>query len=236
MVPIFVLLTFVVVVFSTVLIKHYKEKASTANVRTTEKNSYGLLFPLNYLLFDNHIWLKETTDKSYVLGLDELFNNFMGIPDQIYLKNEGDEINEGEQLAILKKGNKEIYLQAPVSGVITKVNDIMSVHPDLINSDPYDQGWLYTFESSSFDKNTNKVKTKNDAKSWLKEEFNRLKEFLQTQSSQFEPVVETLMDGGWPVQGVIEYIDQQTVTLFEKEFLRAEKNKTGISSKSEHNN
>lgn len=220
MVPILVILTFVVIVAVTAFMRTRRSSVPEAGQMRPSNVMNRLLFPLNYLLFGNHVWLKKVTEQTYTLGIDEFLNNFVGTLDQIYLKNKGDLIKKGEQLTVLKKGKREIYVQSPVSGIIEKVNDVMSIQPHVVESDPYDHGWLYTLSEYSPKDDRSDAKTGQAAKSWLNSEFIRLKEFLQLHNQHSVPVVETLMDGGWPVSGVIDYLDQNTLTLFEQDFLK----------------
>lgn len=218
MVPILVLLTFIVAITVGILISRSRVKVKSTETVIPEFNKYIPLYPSDYLLFNNHIWLKETIDNYYTLGLDELLSHFVGIPDHIYLRNKGDKVNKGEQIAVLKKDKKEIYIQAPISGTIKNVNDTLSIKPRLIDTNPYNDGWLYTIETDSID--TKDAHINVPAYNWLKDELIRLKEFIQNHKPQPIPNIETLMDGGWPIKGIIDNFDQQTITLFEQEFLK----------------
>jgi len=218
MVPILVFMTFIVAITVGILINRSRVKVKATESVMPEINKFTPLYPSDYLLFNNHIWIKETVDNYYTVGLDELLSNFVGIPDHIYLRNKGDNVKEGDQIAVLKKGEKEIYLQSPVTGLIKNVNDAISVKPNLIDVNPYNEGWLYTIESDTIDKKNTQINIL--AQNWLKNEMNRLKEFIQMYKHQPIPNVETLMDGGLPIKGIIDYFDQSTISQFEQEFLR----------------
>lgn len=67
---------------------------------------------------------------------------FVDVPRIGVVVAEGDSFSEVEST----KSVSEIY--APVAGKITAVNDSLGNNPDLINSDPYGEGWLCEIEFS----------------------------------------------------------------------------------------
>jgi len=60
----------------------------------------------------------------------------------------GKEISKGDELCVVEsvKSVSEIY--APISGTIKKVNESLEDTPEIINEDPYDDGWLVEIELS----------------------------------------------------------------------------------------
>ena len=70
---------------------------------------------------------------------------FVEIPDAGTAVAAGDSFSEVEST----KSVSDIY--APVSGTIAAVNDQLEDRPELLNSDPYGEGWICTIEMSSPD-------------------------------------------------------------------------------------
>ncbi|MBS3778268.1 MAG: glycine cleavage system protein GcvH [Candidatus Thermoplasmatota archaeon] len=60
----------------------------------------------------------------------------------------GKEISKGDELCVVEsvKSVSEIY--SPVSGKITKVNEALEDNPEIINENPFDDGWLVEIELS----------------------------------------------------------------------------------------
>jgi glycine cleavage system H protein len=50
------------------------------------------------------------------------------------------------------KTASDIY--SPVSGKVTAVNDALSTQPELVNTDPYGQGWIFQVEAESGSEST----------------------------------------------------------------------------------
>ena len=72
------------------------------------------------------------------------------------LKNPGESIKKGELLANMKQNEKVLKVYSPISGTVLETNSILSANPALINSDPYDQGWIYQIKPSNWVKETQK--------------------------------------------------------------------------------
>ena len=61
----------------------------------------------------------------------------------------GKEISKGDELCVVESVKSVSEIFAPVSGKITKVNQDVENTPELINEDPYDDGWLVEIELSN---------------------------------------------------------------------------------------
>ncbi|MCW5820699.1 MAG: glycine cleavage system protein GcvH, partial [Trueperaceae bacterium] len=60
----------------------------------------------------------------------------------VELPDVGRRVAKGEQMAVIESVKTASDIYAPVSGVIEAVNDALDARPELINSDPYGDGWL----------------------------------------------------------------------------------------------
>ncbi|MDR1744285.1 MAG: glycine cleavage system protein GcvH [Planctomycetota bacterium] len=56
------------------------------------------------------------------------------------------EINAGEEAATVESQNDSLSVLSPLDGTVTEVNRLLEDSPDLINSDPYGDGWLFRLE------------------------------------------------------------------------------------------
>ena len=56
--------------------------------------------------------------------------------------NIGDEFPKGESLALIDSMKTTSDLYAPVSGEVLKVNSMLEEQPELMNEDPYGEGWI----------------------------------------------------------------------------------------------
>jgi hypothetical protein len=87
--------------------------------------------------------------------------------------------------------------------------------------DPYGDDWGVIVEPASAENDLNAMYSAKSANNWLKDEFNRLKDFLALNSHQPGLAAGvTLQDGGNIVEGVLREFDEGTVKKFEELFLQ----------------
>lgn len=63
-----------------------------------------------------------------------------------YLKETGDKVSKGEVFATIESVKAAADVNAPVSGVVKEVNEALMDTPEVINSDPYNEGWMGVIE------------------------------------------------------------------------------------------
>ncbi|PKL35132.1 MAG: glycine cleavage system protein H [Spirochaetae bacterium HGW-Spirochaetae-1] len=99
--------------------------------------------------------LKYTKDHEWI-RMDEEFTGTCGITDHaqelltdivfVELPEVGMEVKKGEQIAVVESVKAVSDVYAPVSGSIMAVNKDLEDAPELINSDPYEGGWIFQIE------------------------------------------------------------------------------------------
>ena len=96
-----------------------------------------------------HEWLKVTDDGSCVMGITDHAQNLLG--DMVYVeqRSKGQTIQAGKECAVVEsvKAASEVYM--PVSGEITAVNEALGDGPEVVNQDPYGQGWILCIKPGS---------------------------------------------------------------------------------------
>ncbi|PVU73236.1 glycine cleavage system protein GcvH [Sulfolobales archaeon SCGC AB-777_J03] len=66
----------------------------------------------------------------------------------VQLPETNREVQAGETVAGIESVKAASDVYAPLSGRIVKVNDELTLSPELINQDPYGKGWMFTIEMS----------------------------------------------------------------------------------------
>lgn len=97
-----------------------------------------------------HEWLKAQ-DEIITLGVTDYAQE--QLTDIVYVEDlpeVGEEISEGDPICVLNsvKSAEEVY--APVSGTVTEVNTRLEDEPELINTSPYEDGWLIKLKVENF--------------------------------------------------------------------------------------
>lgn len=88
-----------------------------------------------------HEWLK-VGEEDVTIGITEHAQQLLGDMVFIELPEEGDEVKKGDELGVVESVKAASDFYAPVSGVVTAVNQAANENPALVNSEPLGAGWL----------------------------------------------------------------------------------------------
>ncbi len=97
--------------------------------------------PENLKYTKNHEWLKIEGDEAYV-GITDFAQSELGDIVFVEVETVGEKLNKEESFGTIEavKTVSDIYM--PVSGEVTELNEKLEDTPELINSDPYGDGWI----------------------------------------------------------------------------------------------
>lgn len=90
-----------------------------------------------------HEWLSGAEDGVSTVGITEHAANALGDVVFVQLPEVGDTVTAGETCGELESTKSVSDLYAPVSGEITEVNEDVVNDPSLVNSAPFEGGWLF---------------------------------------------------------------------------------------------
>ncbi|MFC7020287.1 MULTISPECIES: glycine cleavage system protein GcvH [Haloarcula] len=90
---------------------------------------------------ESHEWVR-TTDGIARVGITDFAQDELGDVVFVELPAVGDELATGDDFGIVEsiKAVSDIY--APVGGTVTAVNERLRDEPELVNEDPFGEGWL----------------------------------------------------------------------------------------------
>src|SRR3989338_8117350 len=92
-------------------------------------------------------WLKQQEDE-VVVGITDHAQQLLGDMVFVELPEVGDQVNAGDELGVVESVKAASDFYAPISGVVTAVNQQVSDNPAIVNNDPYDTGWLVRMKPS----------------------------------------------------------------------------------------
>lgn len=90
-----------------------------------------------------HEWLSAAEDGVSTVGITEHAANALGDVVYVQLPEVGATVTAGETCGELESTKSVSDLYAPVSGEITEVNEDVTSDPSLVNSAPFEGGWLF---------------------------------------------------------------------------------------------
>lgn len=95
---------------------------------------------------DEGLWIKP--ENNHVrMGISDYLQQRSGDVAFVELQPEGTEVSLGEELAVIETIKVNISLSSPLTGRVIEVNPLMETAPEMINQDPYGDGWLALVES-----------------------------------------------------------------------------------------
>ena len=92
---------------------------------------------------DSHEWVRLEDDGTVVVGISDHAQGELGDMVFIELPEPGMNYDQGEACAVIESVKAASDIYAPLSGEVVKVNGELEDSPELVNSDPYGEGWLF---------------------------------------------------------------------------------------------
>ena len=225
MVALFVILTILVCVAIDGIVQWSKAKKEYASRSLADQLVPAAAFanlsaPSNLFLDSGHTWVEVKPSGATTIGLDGFAQKLIGRIDDVVLPEVGKEIRRGDVLFAVKQDQHRAAFASPVDGVVTSVDKELPWHPEMIQSDPYKEGWVCSLKPRNLAKNLKQLLTADEARAWLKSEAQRFQEFFAAQALENMQLGQVLQDGGRLTGGVLEFADDGTWKQFNEMFLR----------------
>lgn len=89
-----------------------------------------------------HEWALSQDDGSVLVGITDFAQDELGEVIYVDLPKPGDRVTQNARMGEIESVKAFSELYSPVSGEVTAVNGEISTAPELVNSSPYEQGWM----------------------------------------------------------------------------------------------
>ncbi|HUF96073.1 MAG TPA: glycine cleavage system protein GcvH [Acidimicrobiia bacterium] len=106
-----------------------------------------MLVPEDLKYTDEHEWVKEL-DGRIRIGITDYAQDQLGDIVYVELPELDKTVEKGDILVEVESTKSVGEVYSPVSGSIVAVNETVSNNPELVNSSPYEDGWLVEIESA----------------------------------------------------------------------------------------
>ncbi|WP_115863042.1 glycine cleavage system protein GcvH [Halorussus litoreus] len=94
---------------------------------------------------ESHEWADD--DEGTVrVGISDFAQDELGDVVFVELPGEGDAVTHDEEFGVVESIKAVSDLYSPVSGTVTAVNDALTDQPELVNEDPFGDGWMLEVE------------------------------------------------------------------------------------------
>lgn len=107
-------------------------------------------FPEDLKYTAEHEWVRIEGDIATV-GITDYAQDQLGDVVFVELPEEGEEIEKGDTFGVVESTKSVSDLYVPLSGVVTESNDPLLDSPEIVNEDPYGEGWMIRIKISSKD-------------------------------------------------------------------------------------
>ena len=89
-----------------------------------------------------HEWIRIDGDEAFV-GISDFAQEELGDVVYIELPEVDDELSPGEECGMIDSAKTTSAIYSPITGTVSKINENLKDHPELINSSPFDDGWMF---------------------------------------------------------------------------------------------
>ena len=97
---------------------------------------------------DQHEWVLDAGDGKVRMGITDYAQDALGDIVYVELPASGSEVKRGQPVAEVESTKSVADVYAPVSGTVDAANELLATQPEIINSDPYGEGWFLDIEAS----------------------------------------------------------------------------------------
>jgi glycine cleavage system H protein len=104
-------------------------------------------FPAELQYTKDHEWIKIDGDTA-LIGITDFAQHELGDIVYVDISTVGQAINEGEVFGTIEAVKTVSDLFMPVTGTILEVNESLNNKPELVNTDPYSDGWIVKVQLS----------------------------------------------------------------------------------------
>lgn len=203
--------------------KEYLSQADLGSQTAFDENS--VIIPRGIYFGKTHTWAFMKKDGTVKIGIDDFLQHVTGSITRIELKKTGTKIKKGDTLITIIQKGKQLDIYSPISGTIKTGNESLYINPSLLNSAPFEAGWIYALEPANWSLEIQYLNMAEKYRLWLKKEFIRLKDFFAVtiKSDTPEYTLIALQDGGALKDNILADLGPEVWDDFQTKFIDAAK-------------
>jgi glycine cleavage system H protein len=105
--------------------------------------------PGNLKYLDSHEWARVESDGTVTIGISDHAQGALGDLVFVEVPEVGKALSKGGAAAVVESVKAASDVYSPLSGEVIATNDSLGSAPELVNQDPYGQGWLFKLKLSN---------------------------------------------------------------------------------------
>ncbi|MBL8251227.1 MAG: glycine cleavage system protein GcvH [Candidatus Competibacter sp.] len=107
------------------------------------------IIPTHLRYTENHEWALAGTDGTVLVGITDHAQHLLGDLVFVEIPEVGREVAANESCVVVESVKAASDVYSPLDGVIVAVNEALADNPELINQDPYGEGWIFRLKTSA---------------------------------------------------------------------------------------
>lgn len=159
-----------------------------------------------------HAWARIGEGTLVTVGMDDFATRLIGRA-ALVLPAVGTPVSQGERAWALVSDGRSVDMLSPVDGTVVAVNEKVLAEPDVLDRDPYGEGWLVKVRASRIAANAKHLLKGSLAHRWIEEACEGL------QAAMTPDLGRVYQDGGLPVSGMAKSIDPARWDAIARRFL-----------------
>ncbi len=141
-----------------------------SEVLTFTLDKFKFEVPTDRYYSDEGLWLLPDVDDGVRIGLSDFVQQRSGDVAFAEIKPQGTSLAVGDEVAVIETIKVDVYFESPIAGEIAEVNPAMDMEPEVINQDPYGDGWLAVIEAEDWERDREELLAPEDYFEVMKEE------------------------------------------------------------------
>ncbi len=105
--------------------------------------------PENLKYLESHEWARLESDGTVTIGISDHAQGSLGDLVFVEVPEVGKSLSKGGAAAVVESVKAASDVYSPLSGEVVAANESLGSSPELVNQDPYGQGWLFKLKPSN---------------------------------------------------------------------------------------
>ena len=99
--------------------------------------------PTELKFANSHEWARLEEDGSVTIGISDHAQNALGDVVYVELPEPGQAVAAQQEAGVVESVKAASDIYAPIGGTVTAINDALDDAPEMVNQDPYGDGWFF---------------------------------------------------------------------------------------------
>ncbi|MCB1826340.1 MAG: glycine cleavage system protein GcvH [Candidatus Competibacteraceae bacterium] len=105
--------------------------------------------PVDLCYSESHEWARANDDGTVTVGITDHAQHLLGDLVFVEIPEVGRAVAATESCAVVESVKAASDVYSPLEGVIVAVNEALADTPELINEDPYGEGWIFRLKTTA---------------------------------------------------------------------------------------